>query len=150
MFEALTFWHWLSIAGILLIIELLLGAEFLLWLAFPAIASAGVSYVAPDMDWRVQVLLYIVFSAASLVIWYKFFYGKKLKVTDQPHLNQRQNQFIGRQFTLVETLINDEGKIIVDDSQWRVRIVDGAQNAKKGNKVKVIDVDGMILLVELV
>ena len=50
MFEVLTFWHWLSIAGLLLIFELLVGAEFLLWLAFPAVASSGVAYIAPGMD----------------------------------------------------------------------------------------------------
>lgn len=149
MFEVLTFWHWLSIAGILLIAELLLGAEFLLWLAFPAIASSAVAYIAPGMDWRVQVLLYIVFSVAALVVWNKFYRGKKLQVTDKPHLNQRQNQFIGRTFTLAEVLDNGEGKIVVDDSQWRVRLSEVSQKAKKGSLVKVVDTDGMILLVEL-
>ena len=150
MFEVLTFWHWLSIAGLLLIIELLVGAEFLLWLAFPAVASAGVAYIAPSMDWRIQILLYILFAIASLLIWKKYYRSKKLAVTDQPHLNQRQQQFVGRTFTLIETLNNDEGKIVVDDSQWRVRIIGGESTAKKNSKVKVMDVDGMILLVETV
>ena len=150
MFEVLTFWHWLSIAGLLLIFELLVGAEFLLWLAFPAVASAGVAYIAPGMDWRIQVLLYIVFAVISLVVWKKYYRGQKLVATDQPHLNQRQQQFIGRTFTLIEVLNNDEGKIVVDDSQWRVRIAAGKATAKKGSKVKVIDVEGMILLVETV
>ena len=148
MFEVLTFWHWISIAGLLLIFELLIGAEFLLWLAFPAVASAGVAYVAPNLDWRIQVVLYILFELASLMVWKKYYRSKKLEATDQPHLNQRQQQFIGRTFTLVETLNNDEGKIGVDDSQWRVRIVGDVAAAKKGSKVKVVDVDGMVLLVE--
>ncbi|MGH1427057.1 MAG: NfeD family protein [Arenicella sp.] len=150
MLEALTVWHWLSIAGVLLIAELLLGAEFLLWLAFPAVMSAGVAYIAPGMDWRLQVLLYIVFSIVSLLVWNKYYRGRMLKKTDQPHLNQRQNQFVGRSFTLVDILDNAEGKIVVDDSQWRVRISGEFQKAKKGDQVKVVDVDGMILLVELV
>lgn len=150
MFEALTFWHWLSIAGVLLIVELLLGAEFLLWLAFPAVISAGASYIAPEMDWRLQVLLYIIFSIVFLIVWNKFYRGKNMKETDQPHLNQRQNQYVGRTFTLVETLNNGEGKIVVDDSHWRVRLVGDQQDVKKDGKVKVVDIDGMILLVEAI
>ena len=73
-----------------------------------------------------------------------------MKETDQPHLNQRQNQYVGRTFTLVETLNNGEGKIVVDDSHWRVRLVGDQQDVKKDGKVKVVDIDGMILLVEVI
>lgn len=146
MFETLTFWHWAGIAALLLIAELMIGAEFMLWLAAAAGLSTIVALVSPDLDWRIQLVLYAIFSVAALIAWAKFYRGKKLQPTDQPHLNKRQNQYIGRTFSLVEAIEAGEGKVKVDDSQWSVR----GQDAKKGSIVKVVGVDGMTLLVESV
>lgn len=146
MFEALTFWHWASIVALLLTAELMIGAEFMLWLAAAAGLSTVVAYVAPELDWKIQLVLFSLFSIMALVAWIKFSRGRKLASTDQPNLNQRQNQYIGRTFFLVEAIDEGEGKIKVNDSHWKVRGAD----AKKGSKVKVVGVDGMMLVVELV
>jgi len=150
VFEALTFWHWGIIVVALLLLELFIGAEFFLWLAAAALLSGIVSMVAPSLDWKIQFALYAAFSLASLVAWAKYSRNRKLKPTDQPHLNKRQNKFIGGTFRLAANLKNGEGKVIVDDAQWSVRVVSGDENAKQGSKVKVVDMDGMILLVEAI
>ena len=146
MFETLTYWHWASIAGLLLIAELTIGAEFMLWLAAAAVLSTIVAAVAPGLDWKIQLSLYAAFSVAAIIGWMKYSKGRKMSPSDQPHLNQRQRRYIGRTFSLIEPIENGVGKIIVDDSQWKVR----GDDAKKGAKVKVVDVDGMVLLVETV
>ncbi len=144
MFEALTFWHWAGIAALLLIFELMIGAEFMLWLAGAAVLSTIVALVAPDLDWKYQVALYAAFSILSLLTWAKFSYGKKLAPTDQPHLNKRQYRYVGRTFALNEAIENGVGHIVVDDAKWKIR----GEDAPQGAKVKVVDVDGMVLLVE--
>ena len=144
MFEALTFWHWASIAALLLIFELMIGAEFMLWLAAAAVLSTLVALVAPDLDWKIQLVLYAAFSVAALVAWAKYSRGKKLSSTDQPHLNKRQYQYVGRKFSLDEAIEGGVGRIVVDDATWKVR----GEDAVKGTMVKVVDVDGMVLLIE--
>jgi len=150
MFEALTFWHWAVIAAGLLFFELLIGAEFMLWLAAGAGASSLVALAAPQLDWKIQLVLYAVFSLAALFGWAKYSRSRKLAPTDQPNLNQRHHQYVGRNFTLLDALEGGQGRIKADDAQWRVRAQDETLTAKKGAKVKVVAVDGMTLLVDLV
>lgn len=146
MFEALTFWHWASIVALLLIFELMIGAEFMLWLAAAAGLSTIVGFFAPGLNWKIQLVLYAVFSILALFGWAKYSRGKKLPPTDQPHLNKRQYRYVGRTFALEEAIVNGKGRIVVDDSKWRVR---SEEDAEQGAKVKVVDIDGMDLIVQL-
>lgn len=149
MFETLTFWHWAIIAVGLLLAELMIGAEFMLWLAAAAGASSLVSLAAPQLDWKIQLVLYAAFSLAALLGWAKYSRNAKVAPTDQPNLNQRYYKYVGRTFPLLNALENAEGKIMADDAQWQVRANDGTVTAKKGAMVKVVGVDGMVLLIEL-
>ena len=146
MFEALTFWHWAIIVVLLLFFELLIGAEFMLWLAAAAGLSAILSVIAPEMDWKLQLFCYALFSILALLGWAKFSRVRQAAPTDQPHLNKRQYQYVGKVYLLDKAIINGRGQIVVNDSKWRVR---SKNDAPQGSKVKVIDVDGMELVVEL-
>lgn len=141
--QTLVFWHWLILAGALLILELMAPGAFMLWLAMAAGASALVALVLPDLSWQVQLGLFSFFCILSVVGWKKFAPAKDAE-TDQPTLNQRNRQYIGRVFDLAEAIENGVGKVIIGDTQWKVHGPDTAL----GGKVKVVDVDGTILLVE--
>jgi len=64
--------------------------------------------------------------------------------SDEPLLNKRAQQYIGRVFTLDEPIVNGVGMVKVDDSSWRIT----GPDIDAGNKVKVIGEDGMSLKVE--
>ncbi|MDF1530326.1 MAG: NfeD family protein, partial [Sedimenticola sp.] len=66
--------------------------------------------------------------------------------SDQPRLNRRGEQYIGRIFTLSEPMVNGQGKIKVDDSIWKISGAD----CPAGARVKVVDVDGVVLKVALI
>jgi membrane protein implicated in regulation of membrane protease activity len=80
---------------------------------------------------------------ASLVIW-RHFFKKQQKESDTPNLNRRSQQLVGRHFTLDTPIIDGRGKIRVDDTWWRV----AGDDMPLGAKVRVIDVDGVVLKVE--
>lgn len=63
--------------------------------------------------------------------------------TDQPLLNRREAQVIGRTVPVVEAITGGEGKVRVADSVWRVRGPDSAA----GSLVKVIAAEGNYLVV---
>ena len=71
----------------------------------------------------------------------------KVEEDDGLALNQRGNQYIDRTFTLEKPIENGKGKIEVDDSIWKV---EAETDFKKGEKVKVVGVDGTVLKVEAV
>jgi len=78
----------------------------------------------------------------SLILWKRF--ARVDTETDQPQLNQRNQQYVGRTIALSEAIQNGVGKVRIDDSLWKVSGTDAAV----GTQVKVIGVDGSTLLVE--
>lgn len=141
----ITVWHWLILAAVLIIGEILAPGAFLLWLGFAALASALVSFVAATTPWEIQALLFAVFCIVALFAWNRF--GKGLNMeSDAPNLNQRNQQYIGRTLTLAEPIQNGVGKVIVDDTQWKV----SGNDAEAGTNVLVTGAQGNVLTVESV
>ncbi len=143
LLDHLVFWHWWILAGLLLIIELMVPAFFFLWLGIAAAATGLLVLVFPDQPVATQLVIFAVLSVLAVVAWRRY---REVSVpeSDQPHLNRRGSQYVGREFTLGEAIVNGIGKIEVDDSTWRVR----GPNLPAGSQVRVKGVDGVVLLVE--
>jgi len=135
-------WHWWILAAALIILEVFAPGAFFLWLGIASIVVGGVVYVVPGMGWEYQLLLFSVLSVISIVLWRKYFHIKPAD-TDQPNLNRRGQQYIGRVFTLKEPVADGVGKIRVDDSTWKIR----GEDCPAGTQIEVTDVDGTILQV---
>ncbi|MCF6288980.1 MAG: NfeD family protein [Proteobacteria bacterium] len=141
----LTPWHWLTAAVILIVIEMLIGSYFLLWVGFAAAATALFQW-AFGIGWQAQMIVFFLLSIASVFAWHV--YTKNNPVVDPlPHLNKRGSQHIGRTFNLSHAIINGVGKINVNDSSWKV---EGQHDLAEGAKVKVVGIKGNILKVEKV
>ena len=140
MLEQLDYWHWWILAAALIIFEVFAPGAFFLWLGIAAGAVGGLVYVSPSLGWEYQVLLFSVLSVVSIIIWRKFFRATPGD-TDQPALNRRGEQYIGRTFTLQEPIIDGIGKIRVDDSSWKIR----GEDCAVGTQVEITGVDGTIL-----
>jgi len=146
IFIHMEFWHWLTIAAVFIILEILSPGVFFLWLG---IASAGVGILMsfiPGLSWQAQFMIFACFSIISIVLWILF---RKQFPADEPavsHLNRRAEQYIGRTFTLMEPIVNGTGKIKVDDSTWRVK----GEDMPVGTQVKAIGVDGIVFEVEMI
>ncbi|MGB0714225.1 MAG: NfeD family protein, partial [Gammaproteobacteria bacterium] len=116
---------------------------FFLWMGVAAFIVGASLWAMPDLSWQAQFIIFALFSVASIVAW-RMWAKKHPETTDQPNLNRRGEQYVGRVFTLVAAIENGTGKIRVDDSTWKVR----GEDAEVGSKVKVTGADGVILLVE--
>lgn len=141
---SLEHWGWWILALLLVIVEVFAPSTFFLWLGISAGVIGGVIFVYPDMDWETQWMLFAVISIVSVVAS-RFLLQKKLQETDNPTLNKRGAQYVGRNFQLSEAIINGRGKIHVDDSHWEVEGMD----ANAGTTVTVTGVDGTRLMVEV-
>jgi len=143
MIESIGHWHWWITAAVLIILEMFAPGAFFLWLGISAVVVGGAVYLSPGMDWEYQLLLFSVLSVISIVVWRKYFRATAAD-TDQPHLNRRGEQYIGRVFTLEEPIIDGIGKIRVDDSTWKVR----GEDCPAGTQIEVTGIDGTILEVK--
>ena len=139
--ESLEFWHWLVLGVVLAIIEVFAPGAFFLWLGISAGIVGVILWAIPGLSWEIQLLVFAILSVASVVIARRYLTAHPLK-TDLPNLNQRGQQYVGRTFTLDEPVINNQGKIQVDDSTWKI----SCDDCDAGTKVIISGVDGVVLL----
>jgi membrane protein implicated in regulation of membrane protease activity len=144
-FELLTPWHWLTVAVVLIVIEMMIGTYFLLWVGFAAASTALIQWMF-GVSWQAQMIVFFILSLASIVAWH--YYAKNNPEVDpMPNLNRRGHQHIGRTFNLSQAIVNGVGKINVNDSSWKV---EAKEDLGQGEKVRVIDIVGTTLKVEKV
>ena len=138
--EALAFWHWLVLGVVLAIIEVFAPGVFFLWMGISAAIVGSVLWLMPGISWELQLLFFAILSVASVVVARRYLTAHPLE-TDLPNLNQRGQQYVGRVFTLIEPVVNGQGKIRVDDSTWKITCKDCAA----GTKVIIDGVEGVVL-----
>ncbi len=144
MFQALFFWHWWVIAAVLIILELTVaGTYFFLWMAAAAGVTGLIAVLAPGLSWEIQVLIWVLLSIASVFAW-RHFKPNINQPTDQPALNRRGTQYVGRVFTLETAIVNGVGKLTVADTTWKIR----GPDTPAGTQVEVTAVEGTSLIVK--
>ena len=137
------FWYWWVIAFVLLVLEILTPGYFFMWMAASGFLTGAIVLLIPATSMNVQILIFSILSVVAIIVWK--FYGKRHPITsDQPLLNKRGDQYIGRVFSLHEPIKNGQGKIKVDDSIWKVR----GEDCDINSRVKVIAIRGTVFEVE--
>ena len=136
-------WHWWIVALVLLTAEILVPGTFFLWTGISAAVVGLLLLLLPDMSWQWQAGLFGVLSVVTIVLW-RWRLATHPAQTDQPTLNRRGEQYVGRVFTLSEPIKNNVGKIYVDDSTWKIDGVD----LPAGSQVRVVRAEGTVLHVE--
>jgi len=137
------FWYWLIAAVIMIVVEMLLPLAYFLWMGISAFIVGLLLYAIPEMPLLIQVITFGALSVVTLVL-YKNHQKANPTVNDEPNLNRRGEQYVGRIFTLDEPIVNGVGKVKVDDSTWKVR----GSDMPAGEKVRVMSVDGTVFNVE--
>lgn len=142
MLDNIVFWHWWILAGVLLILELTAPAFFFLWLGIAAAATGLIVLVFPGLSLETQLVLFSILSVVAVIAWRKYRESHPAE-TDQPNLNRRGAQYVGRTFTLAQPIENGVGKVTVDDSTWRVK----GPDLPAGTRVLVSAVEGVVFVV---
>ena len=137
-------WHWLVLAMLLVIVEIVAPSFFFLWIAGAAGAMALVTLAVPSLHWETQFLLFGAISIATLLAQWLILRHVRPEPSDQPGLNRRGEQYAGRVLTLVEPIENGYGAVRVDDTRWRVT----GPALPAGRTVRVTGTEGMTLRVE--
>lgn len=115
-------WNWMVLGFVLLTLEIVAPGFFLLWVGIGALITGALSLLLWDAGfwvWQAQVLVFLVLALASAVIGKRIMRGREAE-SDQPLLNQRGAQLIGRTATLSEPIVNGRGRVRLGDTLWRV------------------------------
>ncbi|MBN9274597.1 MAG: NfeD family protein [Mesorhizobium sp.] len=122
MFFELGPWNWMVLGFVLLVMELITPGAFMLWIGIAALIIGALSLAIWDAaiwTWQVQVLAFLVLSVISAVIG-KTLASSRRTLSDQPLLNRRGQQLIGRMATLAEPIKDGRGRVKLGDTLWRV------------------------------
>ena len=141
--QHLSFWDWLAFGTMLLILEVLVGGGYLLWIGVAAAAVGVLTYLFPELPWTWQFLGFAVLSVLIAVLWWQR-QRSAAKPSDSPGLNRRGSEFVGRSFLLHEAIVGGRGKIRAGDTLWLV----SGPDLPAGSTVRVTGQDGVLLKVE--
>lgn len=139
--------QWLILGVILLVIEVITGTTYGLWVAAAALIVGVLTLVLP-IAWPVQFILFFVLSIALLVLGH--FYLRPLimgKTDEDDDLNDRAKAMVGMRVKAIADFETGLGRVQVGDTQWRAEMENG--NALAGQELRVLSVKGTTLVVEL-
>lgn len=134
-------WLWFALAVVLVILETIVPGIHFLWFGMAA-GVVGALALATPIAWQWQLILFALLAVAS-VFWVRRF-GADRGQTDEPVLNIRGAQYIGRNVEVVDAIRNGRGKVRVGDTVWGAQ----GEDAPAGTEVKVTGVNGTVLVVE--
>src|SRR3546814_20895097 len=93
-------WFWWALALMLLAAEALVPGVFLLWLGLAAGGTGAVKLLMPSMAPATQWIVFALLSLVSVGVAWQIRRRSAAKATDQPLLNQRSAQLVGRVYPL--------------------------------------------------
>ncbi len=134
---------WSAVAVALFAAEALAPGAFMLWMGIAAAVMVLLVWVFDGMSVLLQVILFVVLSFVSIQV-YRTWFRKRARQSDQPLLNRRAEQMIGRVVTLEQAIVDGSGRAKVDDALWVV----AGPDSPAGSRVRVVAVDGMTLKVQ--
>lgn len=142
----IVFWHWWVLTILLLGIEILAPGFFFLWLSIAAFVVGTVLLLIPSIPLDLQIVIFSALSIISVLAWRRFGLSNNDIETDQPLLNKRGAQYIGRTFSLLEPIKNGRGKIKADDTLWTVT----GEDCPVGSQVEVVEANGTMFAVKCI
>ena len=145
--DGIVYWHWLTLAGLLIGLEIVAPGVFLL---FPGLAAAVLGLVLlgiPSLDWRLQLLLFAALAVAFIYIGRRY-YGRISESEDHKGLNRRGQRHVGEVHRLAGPMTSGRGKLRVGDTDWLARLDEGRQDdLPDGASMRVVAVEGATFIV---
>ena len=135
---------WWLLALVLIGAELMGPGFFMLWIGMAAAAMGVILMFLPELSFLTQAVLFVALALISCYIYWRFVRSAVNERSDQPKLNRRAEQYVGRRYVLDTAIVNGRGKVKVGDSPW---LAEGP-DLPAGVEVEVIGVDGSTLKVQ--
>lgn len=136
---------WAAIALLLFAAEAMLPGAFMLWLGIAASAVFLGVMIVPGMSILAQAVAFIALSFISIQVYRTYFRGREIQ-SDQPALNRRTEQLVGRVVPLERAIERGAGRVQIADAYWEV----SGPDLPAGADVRIVGAEGMTLRVEAV
>lgn len=139
----MTYWVWFAAAAALAIMEIIAPGIFMIWLALAA-AATGVVTLSIGLGWQLQVTVFAILAVVAVFAGRNYLRRNPVETSDSG-LNRRGVRMVGTIVHVVEPIVDGRGKVQVGDSPWLA----SGPDAPTGARVRIVEVDGSLLKVEL-
>lgn len=142
-------WHWVSGGMILCILELVIPSFTILWFGLGGILVGVILLLIPALSLPQQLVLWILFSCSFVWLWFKYVKPKG----DRTRSGLSKEAVVGQIGMAVEAGgPYRNGKVrfqisVLGDDTWTFI---SEQEIARGDRVRVMDVEGQMLRVEKV
>jgi len=134
---------WAALALLLFAAEAMAPGAFMLWMGVAAVGMFAAVWIVAGIPLLVQAVAFVVLSFVSVQV-YRTWFRRGDRRSDQPLLNRRAEQLVGRVVQLDQAISGGRGRAKVDDAFW---VVEGPE-LPAGSAVRIVAVDGMSLKVQ--
>ncbi len=144
----LTLWHWLALALVLFVIEMMLGTFDLLMLAIASAATAAwAAFGPPGMTgWGAQIIVFFIAAIVLITLGRTVMSGLRTGGPGEPLLNRRMHRLVGARGQVVGDFIAGAGRVRIGDTEWLAEAA-GPFDLKAGMSVVVEGARSTIVLV---
>jgi len=136
-----TYGIWIIAGVIALIIDLLSGTLFMLWVAGGCIVAGIVSALVPELAWAP----WAAFAVSTALLLYL---GRPLakRFQDQKLVPSNVDALVGQEGIVVETIdpVGNTGRVRISSEEWRAR---SDEHIESGERVCVLGVEGATVVV---
>lgn len=140
-------WNWIVLGLVLLALEIAAPGAFLLWIGIAALLTGMASFQLAEAawwGWQLQVVLFLVLSIAAVLVGKRVLASTHSDESDQPLLNRRAQQLVGRVSTLEEPIVNGRGRVRLGETMWLAK----GPDMPAGAQVRIKSADDGVLTVE--
>ncbi len=135
-------WNWFIVAVVLFVLETVVPGVHFIWFGLAA-AIVGLLGLLVDISWEWQLITFAIISCITVFLARRFA-APDVTRSDEPDLNVRAAQYVGRVVTVEEPIAGGRGKVRVGDTVWPAQ----GSDAPQGARVKITGTSGTVLLVE--
>ncbi|RAS27007.1 MULTISPECIES: NfeD family protein [unclassified Pseudomonas] len=132
-------WVWLVFGIGLILLELVLPTFFIIWFGIGAVLVSLIALAAPALQLDMQVLLWVLFSSVTTVLWFKLFKRK------QPDVRWTADSVIGEVGLLTSSVSQfQKGRVrfqkpLLGNEEWTC-VADG--DIPAGERVRLVTIEG--------
>jgi membrane protein implicated in regulation of membrane protease activity len=135
-------WNWFIVAVALFALESVIPGVHFVWFGVAAVL-VGALGLTLDIAWEWQLITFAIISCIT-VFFARRYAAPDVAHSDEPDLNARAVQYVGRVVTVEQAIADGRGKVRVGDTVWNAQ----GSDAPQGARVRITGTNGTCLIVE--
>ena len=135
-------WNWFIVAVALFALESVVPGVHFVWFGVAAVI-VGALGLTLEIAWEWQLITFAIISCIT-VFFARRYAAPDMAHSDEPDLNARAVQYVGRVVTVEQAIADGRGKVRVGDTVWNAQ----GSDAPQGARVRITGTNGTCLLVE--